>query len=246
MLSSLAKYHTQDCVAVEIFTHQIISCQNIHTHQIICRLNITLNFVCLLCVTVVRNLFLAIVGHFHLCCMACQTVHNHQMHHQTLTYSFFSNCAPHSNKFFCFALTKTSHRDGNSDGWRNGNGDGRRNDNTMATTVMDGAMATAMAMDSAMAMQRQWNAQWQCEGNDGDGRRDSNGDGRCSSNAMAITAMDGATAMAMDGATETQCQWNAQWQRNGNDGDSDGRHDGRLETTAADARILPMPNPWEG
>jgi hypothetical protein len=87
--------------------------------------------------------------------MACQTVHNHQTYHQTLTYSFFSICAPYSNKFFCFALTKTSHRDGDGDGRRNGNGNGRRDDNTTATTVMDGATVTATVIDGATAMIRQ-------------------------------------------------------------------------------------------
>jgi hypothetical protein len=91
--------------------------------------------------------------------MACQTVHNHQTRHQTLTYSFFFNCAPHSNKFFCFALIKTSHCDGDSDGRRNGDGDGRRDDNKTATTVMDGATAMAVAMDGATA------TQWQGNGN---------------------------------------------------------------------------------
>ncbi len=132
-----------------------------------------------------------------------QTVHNHQTHHQTLPYSFFSNCAPHSNKFVCFALTKTSHHDGDGNGRCDGNGDGRRNNDTMATTVMDGATATATAMDGATATQRQRKARRQHEGDDGDGRRDGNGDGWHGSNAMAMTAMDGATAMAMDGAMET-------------------------------------------
>jgi hypothetical protein len=67
----------------------------------------------------------------------------------------FSNCAPHSNKFFCFALTKTSHRNGYGNGRRDGDGDGRRDDDTTATTVMDGAMAMATAMDGAMAGQHQ-------------------------------------------------------------------------------------------
>jgi hypothetical protein len=137
--------------------------------------------------------------------MACQTVHNHQTRHQTFTYSFFSNCASHSNKFFCFALTKTSHRDGDGDGRRDGDGNGRRDDNTTATTVMDGAMATAMAMDGAMATQWQWKARRQCKGNKGDGWHDGNDDGQHGSNAMAMTVMDGTTAMAMDGATETRC-----------------------------------------
>jgi hypothetical protein len=178
--------------------------------------------------------------------MACQTVHNHQTRHQTLTYSFFFNCAPHSNKFLCFALTKTSHRNGNGDGRHNGDGDGRHDDNTTATTVMDGATATVTAMDGATAMQWQRKAQWQREGNDGDGRRDSNGSGRHGGNAMAMAAMDGATAMVMDGATKTQRQRKARRQLNGDNGDSDGRHNSGLTMTAADARILPMPNPQEG
>ena len=63
---------------------------------------------------------------------------------------------------------------------------------------------------------------------------------------MAMTVMDGVTAMAMDGATETRRRRKARRQRDGDDGDSDGRHDGGLATTAADARILPTPNPREG
>jgi hypothetical protein len=178
--------------------------------------------------------------------MACQTVHNHQTCHQKLTYSFFSNCAPHSNKFFCFTLTKTSHRDGNGDGRRNGNGDGRQDDDTTATMVVDGATATTMAMDGAMATQRQQKAQWQRKGDNGDGRHDGNGDGRRGGNAMAMTAMDGTTAMAMDGTTEMQHQQKAQRQRNGDNGDSNGRHKGGLGTTVADGRILPTPNPRQG
>jgi hypothetical protein len=112
--------------------------------------------------------------------------------------------------------------------------------------VMDGSTATATAMDGATAMQRQWKARWQHKGNDGNRRRNGNGDGQRGGNAMAMTAMDGAMAMAMDGATETRRQWKAQRQCNGNDGDSDGRHNGGLATTAADARILLMPNPQEG
>jgi hypothetical protein len=139
--------------------------------------------------------------------MACQTVHNHQTHHQTLTYLFFSNCAPHSNKFFCFALTKTSHRDGNGDGRGDGDGDGRRGDNTTGTMVMDGGMAMATMMEGATATQWQQKARQQCEGDDGDGRCDGNGNGLRSGDVMAMTAMDGATAMAMDGTTETRCQW---------------------------------------
>ncbi len=115
--------------------------------------------------------------------MACQTVHNHQTRHQTLTYSFFSNCAPHSNKFFCFALTKTLHRGSEGDGRRDGDGNGRRDDDTTATTVMDGAMAMVTAMDGATATQRQRKAQRQREGDDGDGRRGGNGE------------MDGVAAM---------------------------------------------------
>ncbi len=161
------------------------------------------------------------------------------------THSFFPNWAPHSNKFFCFALTKTSHRDGDGDGQRNGNGNGRHEDNTTATTVMDGAMATATAIDGATATQWQRKARWQHEGNDGNGRHNGNGDGRRGSNAMAMMAMDGATVMAMDGATETQCRQKAQRQRDGNDNDSDGRHDSRLAMTVADARILPTLNPRE-
>jgi hypothetical protein len=156
---------------------------------------------------VVGNLFLAIVGHFH--CMACRIVHNHQTHHQTLTYSFFSNCAPHSNKFFCFALTKTSHRNSNGNGRRNCNGNGRSDNNTIATTVMDGATTMATVIDGATATQWQWKAQWQYKGNNGNGQRDGNGDGRRSSDAMAMMEMDGATAMAMDGKTEMRCQQKA-------------------------------------
>jgi hypothetical protein len=74
----------------------------------------------------------------------------------------------------------------------------------MATTVMDGATATATAMDGATGTQQQRKAWRQGEGDDGNGRRDGNGDGRRGSDAMAMMAMDGATAMAMDGAMETR------------------------------------------
>ncbi len=178
--------------------------------------------------------------------MAYQTVHNHQTRHQTLTYLFFPNCAPHSNKFFCFALTKTSHRNGDSDGWRDGDSNERCDDDMTATTVMDGATVTGMAMDGATAMQQQRKAQWKCKCNDGNGRREGNGNGWRGSDVMAMTVMDGAMAMAMDGATEMQCQQKARRQRNGNNGDSNGRHDGGLAMTEADTRILPMPNLQEG
>ena len=96
---------------------------------------------------------------------------------------------------------------------------GQHNGKAMATTGMDGAMATtmdgttatemedttAMAMNGTRAMQRQ---QQQRNGNNG------NGNGRHNGDAMAMMA----TAMtAMDGATATQwqrLQWTArrQWQ----------------------------------
>jgi hypothetical protein len=119
-------------------------------------------------------------------------------------------------------------------------------DNTTATTVMEGATATAIAMDGAMAMQLQWKAQWQHEGNNGNGRRNGNGNGQQGGNAMAMAAMDGVMAMAMNGTMETRRQQKAQQQCDGNDGDSNGRQDDELSTTAADARILPTPNPQEG
>ncbi len=162
MLSSLAKYHTQDCVAVEIFIHQIISCQNIYTsNNLPFKYHTTGFFVCLLCVTVVGNLFLAIVGYFHLWCMACQTVHNHQTRHQTLSYSFFFQLRTPFKQVLLFCTDQNitlrrqqqwiawwrwqwkvqqRHDGNNGDGRHNSDGDsdGRRNGNAMAT---EGAIA---------------------------------------------------------------------------------------------------------
>ena len=67
-------------------------------------------------------------------------------------------------------------------------------------------------------------AQWQCDGNDGDGRGsgnsngrvNDNGNGRHNGNATATTAMDSARAMTIDGATAMQRGRKVQRQCNSN------------------------------
>ena len=60
-----------------------------------------------------------------------------------------------------------------------------------ALTAMDGATATATAMDAQR--QQQWKAQRQHVGEDDDGRR--------KGNVTMMTGIDGAMVMVMDGAT---------------------------------------------
>ena len=95
-------------------------------------------------------------------------------------------------------------RDSNWNKWSNGNTTGKMvmdGATTMATAMMDGTMVTAMERAVATRRwQQQCMAQWQCDGNDGDGQRDgdsngwgnSNGDGRHDGNVTAKTVIGSA------------------------------------------------------